>query len=258
MQRSKFSFLTILIVCFLKLPGQVLAALPLAPAMTSYVVDQAKLLKEPSSLAAKLKRIFEAGGPQIAVLTIEDLRGDSIESWSLSVARSWKLGRADKDDGVLIVIAKAERKVRVEVGYGLENRITPPISRDLIHQFMLPEFRVGNFQKGVEGAIYRALEEIPTESKFRQQIPQAWQLSPRAHSWKAGEPISVAMFFLILFLSIFRGSTRQTRGRRYTPVDGFDGEREYWSDNPSNTARVSSSSIGRGGSFGGGGASGSW
>ncbi len=239
-------------------------ALPLAPAMTGYVVDQAKLLRDPDQLARDLEAIFKAGGPQIAVLTIEDLDGEAIESWSLSVARAWHLGQSSKGDGILIVIAKEEREVRVEVGSGLEERITPPIARDLIHKFMLPEFRVGRFQHGVEGAIYRALEEIPNTTEFQKKLPASWQLTPGTNSWASGEPIFVGLFFLILIFSIFRGSTRQTRGRRYSPVDGFDGQREYWSNRPnsynqsSHKPATSTERLGAGGSFGGGGASGSW
>lgn len=243
-----------------------LVALPLAPSMSSQVVDQADLLKRSGELAGKLEQIYNNGGPQIAVLTVDDLGKDSIESLSLSVARSWALGRKEKDDGMLIVIAKKERKVRIEVGYGLEDKITPPIARDLIHQFMLPEFRVGKFQKGIEGAIYRSLEEIG----YTQAAPKAWQITPRTKSWKSSEPIFVGLFFLILIISILRGSSRQTRGRRYTQADGFDGHREYWSNRPSMRPRASndassswgSSSMrgsgGAGGSFGGSGASGSW
>jgi len=95
-------------------------SLPVAPEMTSSVVDTADLLKFPRQLSDKLETIFESGGPQIAILTLKNLDGKPIESWSLAAARQWQLGRAIHRDGLLIVVAKAERKVRVEVGTGLE------------------------------------------------------------------------------------------------------------------------------------------
>jgi len=110
----------------------------------------------------------------VAVLTIPSLEGDPIEDYSIRVVETWELGRAGEDDGVLVLIARDERRMRIEVGYGLEGALTDAQSRRIIDAVMTPRFREGDFDGGVEaavgaisGAILGEPGAIPEESPQR-------------------------------------------------------------------------------------------
>jgi len=125
------------------------------PFLAGRVNDGAGLLSgdERERLEATLAEIERSTGAQVAILTLESLEGEPIEDFSMRVAETWKLGRKDADDGVLIVVAKAERRMRIEVGYGLEATLTDAVASRIIDQTMRPRFRAGDFAGGLEGAV---------------------------------------------------------------------------------------------------------
>jgi uncharacterized protein len=104
-------------------------------------------------LEEELRRIEEEKGAQVAILTIPSLERESLEEYSLRVAETWKLGRGKFDDGALILIARDDRQMRIEVGYGLEPVLTDALSRRILDDVMRPKFREGDFDGGVEGAV---------------------------------------------------------------------------------------------------------
>ena len=125
------------------------------PYLTGRVNDQANLFGESfeGRLEEKLRMLEEETGAQVAVLTIPTLEGDPIEDFSLRVVETWKLGRAGVDDGVLILVARDDRRMRIEVGYGLEGALTDAQSGRIIDHLMAPRFRQGDFEGGVDGAV---------------------------------------------------------------------------------------------------------
>ena len=133
-----------------------LTALALAvPNLTGRVNDYANLISPTAEarIDQLLAKLEQDEGAQAAVLTIDSLEGEQLEEYSLRVVESWKLGRAGQDDGVLLLIAKNDRKMRLEVGYGLEPVLTDLMSKRILDQILRPRFRAGDFDGGVERAL---------------------------------------------------------------------------------------------------------
>lgn len=125
------------------------------PFLSGRVVDEADLLppEAEARLDATLAELERTAGAQVAVLTVESLEGEVLEDYSLRVAETWKLGRRGKDDGVLVLVAEQDRKMRIEVGYGLEGVLTDLESRAIMDNVMRPAFRAGDFPGGIEKAV---------------------------------------------------------------------------------------------------------
>ena len=137
-----------------------LAAAAIAPAaevpyLTGRVVDDAELLSAPAHerVGNLLREQETRTGNQIVVLTVPALDGDRIEEFALKVFDTWKLGRKDRDNGVLLVIVPRERKMRVEVGYGLEGILTDAAASRILQNVMAPHFKAGEFDAGVEQGV---------------------------------------------------------------------------------------------------------
>ncbi|HEX8261655.1 MAG TPA: TPM domain-containing protein [Allosphingosinicella sp.] len=124
------------------------------PALTGPVVDRADLLSpdEEARLARKAEALRREIGPQYVIVTVASLGGRPIEDYSLDLARRWGLGHKDRDDGLMLLVAPAERKVRIEVGVGLERRVTNGYAAQVIEERALPSFKAGRFPQGIEEA----------------------------------------------------------------------------------------------------------
>jgi len=125
------------------------------PYLSGRVVDQAEILSEParSRIADMLQEHERSTGNQIAVLTINGIGAESIEDFAVRVFESWKLGNREKDNGVLIVVAPQEHRMRIEIGYGLEGTLTDVAADRIIRNLMTPRFREGNYDVGVEAGV---------------------------------------------------------------------------------------------------------
>lgn len=125
------------------------------PKLTSSVIDKAKLLsiKEREMLQKRIKKIFSNGGPQIQILTVENVQGLEIEDFSIRVAESWKIGSKEDGNGIIIIVAKEERKVRIEVGDGIEGDLTDYKSNQIIQEKIIPQFKLSRFSQGLQAAI---------------------------------------------------------------------------------------------------------
>jgi uncharacterized protein len=148
------------------------AAADEAPFLTGRVVDNAEVLSGPAraKLAALLKAHETETTEQIVVLTVPTLGGRSIEEYALAVFEAWKLGQKGKDNGVLVVIVPPERKMRIEVGYGLEGRLTDVEAARIIRNVMAPRFKSGEFDAGVEEGVRVILAKLKGETSA---IPDA-------------------------------------------------------------------------------------
>ena len=121
------------------------------PVLKGRVNDYANLLSPAtiSQLESSLRYFEQQESTQIVVLTVPSLEGDSIEDFSMRVAEGWKIGQKNIDNGAILLIAKQEKKVRIEVGYGLEGKLTDLVSGRIIHDIIVPWFKQGNFDQGV-------------------------------------------------------------------------------------------------------------
>lgn len=148
------ALLTCLLICWLGV-AQAFAATPQFPALTGRVVDNAHILSPAATqtLTANLEAFEQKTGHQLVVTTLKSLQGYEIEEYGYQLGRHWAIGRKGKDDGVLLIVAPNERRVRIEVGYGLEGDLTDALSSLIIQRVILPEFRKGDMQTGtVNGA----------------------------------------------------------------------------------------------------------
>jgi uncharacterized protein len=126
------------------------------PFLSGRVVDNAEILQPATrdKIAAMLKAHEQATGNQIAILTVRTLDGEAVEDYAVRVFASWKLGQKGKDNGVLVVVAPQDRKMRIEVGYGLEDKVTGAGSSWICRNVMTPQFKAGDFDKGIaDGAV---------------------------------------------------------------------------------------------------------
>lgn len=245
-------------------------ALPVAaqdirfPPLTGRVVDNAELIPAPAeaALTAKLEALEQATTDQLVVVTLPDLQGREIEDYGYRLGRAWGIGRDDKDNGVLLIVAPNDRKVRIEVGRGLEPVMTDALSTLIIQNDILPAFRDGDFAGGIErgvDAIDRQLRLDPTEA---QAVAQA------AAEQGNGAPVSAIFFILIIFAFLFFSFLGAvTRGGRRRRGSGL-ANATLWaiSEAMRDSGRGGGGSSwgggggfsGGGGGFGGGGASGGW
>lgn len=217
-----------------------------------WVHDEPAVLKPEirQELEALLKAERDSTSNQIAILIVQSLDGDDISAYANRVFRAWKLGQEKKDNGVLFVVALDERKVRIEVGYGLEGQLTDLLASRIIRNEVAPEFRRGNMQAGV---VKGTLAIIRTISGAY----DADGKSNKSSSSGSGIIRLIVIIALIILFSRFRGiGGRGGRGGYWSTggyMGGFGGGSGSWSGGSGGGF-----DFGGGGSSGGGGGSGSW
>lgn len=157
----------LLLCCTLLLfmAGSVHAELVAIPALESRVTDLTQTLSpaEQNQLEAKLANFEQQKGSQIAVLIVPTTQPEDIAQYSIRVAESWKIGREKQDDGILVLIAKSDKKMRIEVGYGLEGAIPDLIAKRIISEVMAPSFKQGDFYGGINNAVDKLMGLIEGE-----------------------------------------------------------------------------------------------
>jgi uncharacterized protein len=155
--------------------GSLRAELVPVPALQHRITDLTQTLTpdQQSQLEAKLAAFEQQKGSQIAVLIVPSTKPEEIEQYSIRVADAWKLGRAKPDDGVLLLVAKDDRKMRIEVGYGLEGAIPDLIAKRIISEIMAPSFRQGDYYGGINNALEQVIKLISGE-----QLPAPAQSKP--------------------------------------------------------------------------------
>lgn len=187
---------TFLLLCLLplgQLPVTAAAEEVAVPALTAHVTDLTGTLtaEQRSTLEARLQALESQKGSQIAVLLVPTTQPESIEQYSIRVVEQWKLGRKKIDDGVLLLIAKADRKLRIEVGYGLEGVLPDVIAKRIIAEDITPHLKQGDFYGGIVAGITRIDAAIQGED-----LP-----SPQQRS-NSGTGIENYLLFLVIFALI--------------------------------------------------------
>ncbi len=221
------------------------------PELKSPVTDLTNTLYDfqIQSLENKLHSFGESHTSQIAVLLIPTTSEESIEEYSMRVAELWKIGSVKNDDGVIIIVAKKDRKLRIEVGYGLENIITDAEAGYIINEIITPSFKNGDFYIGIYNAIERLTGLINGISPSLDEI-----ISDKSKNESGSNDTLIILIIIIIVLFIFKKLTgKSILG---TVILGSNRSTSHKSWGSSSTGR--SSFGGGGGSFGGGGSSGSW
>ena len=135
------------------------------PAMQGRVNDYAGILSSSTirQLEESLKAFEEDQSTQIVVATIPSLEGDSLEEFSIRLAETWKIGQQGLDNGAILLVAKNERKIRIEVGYGLEGSLTDLTSGRIIRNVIVPHFKNGNFDQGIMAGVSAMMDSVRGE-----------------------------------------------------------------------------------------------
>ena len=238
------------------------------PELTGRVVDEAGILDaDTRQQLEKLSADLEAKTThQLVIVTLKSLRGTSIEDYGYQLGRKWQIGQKGKDNGVLLIVAPNDRRVRIEVGYGLEPTLTDAISSVIVQGSILPRFRAGDFAGGVR----RGAEDIAQVlSGDAPEILERAARRPAGQGLSAAEMMIVA-FWIIVALMIIANVMADMR-RRGRPLQRGRAQRtrDWTNYNPVIIGGRSSGGgwsgggggggfSGGGGSFGGGGSSGSW
>ncbi|WP_375611497.1 MULTISPECIES: TPM domain-containing protein [unclassified Bartonella] len=174
------------------------------PHLTGYVNDVAHLLDNATKedLTKKLAALEEKTGDQIVLVTLPTLSGNDIETYSNSLFRTWGLGQKKINNGVLLVIAPNERTARIEVGYGLEGELTDALSSVIINSFMIPNFREGNYQKGIAEAVDAIIKVITeSDSDFTFRIKEKAKIVEEQRKQAEKEEMVInAIMFLAFFI----------------------------------------------------------
>jgi uncharacterized protein len=236
------------------------------PALIGRVVDNAGVIPAATrqNLDAKLKDLEDKSGIQLVVATVKSLQGGDIETFGNQLFRTWKLGEAKKNNGVLLLVAPAERKVRIEVGYGLEGTLTDALASVIIASAIVPRFKTGDYAGGIERGVDGIISVLTTDA-------EEWHAKTRVRA-EDQQSLFDALFPILLFLVvvfIFHYMMRNAGGRSGTlgrgrggtvfiPYGGPSWESSGWGSGSSWGGSGGGGFSGGGGSSGGGGASGSW
>ena len=239
----------------LAIAGAAGAAEPNYPALTGRVVDEAGVLSAStrSGLVEMLAQHERASdGQQVVVVTLKSLQGLGIEDFGYQLGRHWGIGQKDKNTGALLIVAPNERKVRIEVGYGLEGTLTDALSRTIIERDIVPAFKRGDLNGGVLAGTAAILRVLGADASSAQ---------PAAKGWQGNAPLLLPFVINILFVGFFLFLLMRRHGRSgfigYPgPYMGGFGGGGFSGGGGSGGGGGGFS--GGGGSFGGGGASGSW
>lgn len=177
------------------------------PPLTSPVTDLTQTLapEQKAALESRLRDFEAQQGSQIAVLIVPTTQPETIEEYSIRVAEAWKIGRAAPDDGVILLVAKNDRTVRIEVGTGLEGALPDVIANRMISQVIVPHFREGDFAGGINAAITRIIALIEGEP-----LPDPERRSSRPEGLGG---IGNALPLLLMFVFVGSGILRAMLGR---------------------------------------------
>ncbi len=233
------------------------------PPLRGRVNDYAGVMpsNQAQSLEAQLAQLERDTGHQVAVLTIPTLDGEDIEGFSIRVAESWKLGKKGFDDGVILVVAVKDRKLRLEVGYGLEGLLPDAMAKRITADYIVPHFRQQDFAGGIAAGI-AAVDKLLR----KEPLPESARKKPSRNPGLNSFAMLAITFGILGLMGFASASNRQksglwgTRGRRGPTFWGGPGG---WGGGGFGGGGFGGGSdgggfSGGGGGFGGGGASDSW
>ncbi len=234
------------------------------PALTGRVVDAAHVLPPATRTALEAKLAAQEAGvsDQLVVATVPSLQGTDIEDFANRLFRAWKLGQALKNNGVLLLVAPSERKVRIEVGYGLEGILTDAVSSTIIRTAILPSFKAGDMAGGIvkgADAILEILNLDPEEARQRAKDAAGAGATASGDDWEQFIVLAVMVLIFLVIIYLNRRGGGGGRGRRSSWIGAGAGAASgsNWSWG-SGGGGGGGGFSGGGGSSGGGGASGGW
>jgi uncharacterized protein len=265
------SLLVALLAAIILLPAA--QAEPKFPPLTGRIVDDAHLLTpaDKAAIESDLKALEEKSSDQLVVYTTKSLQGYPIEDFGYQLGRAWGIGQKNTNNGVLLIVAPTERKVRIEVGRGLEPQLTDLMTKLIIQNRILPAFKRGDFSGGIRAGVRDIRDTMLGDAEAVKQRAAARPMARKSSDWEAAIPL---IFIIGIFLFVFWAQSRQggqpLSGGRYRR-GGYGGGPIFfpggWSGGGGRGGGGGGGggggdgggwSGGGGGDFGGGGASGDW
>jgi len=231
------------------------------PPLTGRVVDLANIIpvETRSALTSKLADLESKSGIQLVVATVASLEGDEIEPYANQLFRTWKLGEAQKNNGVLLLVAPNERRVRIETGYGLEGTLTDALSKVIISNAITPRFKSGDFGGGITRGVDDIITVLTTDASEWQKRPSL-RLDRQQESSSADGIVPALLIGLIIILIVSPGFRALFFNILFALLSssGSSGRGGYSGGYSGGGGSSGGGFSGGGGSSGGGGASGSW
>jgi uncharacterized protein len=240
------------------------------PKLTGRVVDGANLLDpaQETALTDKLAALEKQSGRQLVVATIPDLQGYDIADYGYRLGRAWGIGDKEKNDGALLIVAPNDRKLRIEVGYGMEGILTDALSSRIIRTAITPRFKAGDYPGGIVAGVDElgTLMTLPPEEA--KALAAAAEKDARKQS-SGGSGFMLVFWMIVIAFIILSMLRRGGKGQRYRggggppvilwgPGDFGSGGGSGWGSGGGGGWSGGGGFSGGGGSFGGGGASGDW
>ena len=243
-------------------PAHTIYALEIPPQPANPVVDLANIINAgvEAKINTYLRELKNKTTAQVAVLTIKSLEGQNLEEFSISIAHDkWKLGLKDRDNGVLLVIALNDRKYRIEVGYGLEGVLPDSLVGDIGRQYLVPNFRKGDYSAGIYSTAVVISNIIASDAGVKiTGLPMVRKRTPETKKRTSGPfgKIISLLFFLVMVIVFIRNP------RSFLAIlllSSMGGRRGHWGGSGGGFGSGGFGGFGGGGGgFGGGGASGGW
>lgn len=236
--------------------------IPKKPKLQTSVYDYANVLSksQEGTLESKLIQYSDSTSTQIVVITIESLKGESINILAANWGQEWGIGQAKEDNGIVVLLSKNDRKIAIQLGYGIEHLLTDALSKRIIENIILPEFRRGDYYTGFDKGTYAVFEVLNGTYQNNQ---------PKKSEGKSQFPIGIIILIVFVLFMIFSKKNKgggNNRGNRNGATDiltaillsragrgGFGGG----SFGGGSSGGGFGGGFG-GGGFGGGGASGGW
>ena len=275
--RSIAELLGVLAACIIMLCASLTPAVaePKFPPLTGRIVDEARIFSadDRQQLEATLKELEGKSSDQIVIYTAPSLQGYEIEDFAYRLGRFWKIGQAGVNNGIVLIVAPNERKVRIEVGRGLEPMMTDALSSSIIQNTILPGFRRGDFPGGIKAGVRDIKDVLLGDAEEVKR--RARSIKPKSKDLGDIVPLIIFAIIFFIFISNFIAQARQSQltssnpnaarrrlgnGRTVVVPGGWGGSGGWsggggWSSGGGDSGGGFS---GGGGDFGGGGSSGSW
>ncbi|MGO9485282.1 MAG: TPM domain-containing protein [Rhodomicrobium sp.] len=267
-----FSYFATLLFALLALALLVSGAYadPKFPPLTGRVVDDAHLLTpaDKAAIEADLKALEAKSSDQLVVYTTNSLQGYPIEEYGYQLGRAWGIGQKGTNNGVILIVAPNDRKVRIEVGRGLEPQLTDLLTSLIIQNRILPEFRRGSFPTGIEAGVHDIKDVLLGDAEaVKERAAKRPAMSRKGQSWSEFIPLLfiVGIFIFVFWAQTWQGGQPLSGGRQgrpgrpgYSPPIFFPGGWGGGGGGSGGGGGDGGGFSGGGGDFGGGGASGDW
>ncbi len=264
---ARFVAVLLLVLASALLIPSYASAEPKFPPLTGRVVDDAHLLTpaDKASLESELKALEDKSSDQLVVFTTPSLQGYPIEDYGYQLGRAWGIGQKGTNNGVLLIVAPNERKVRIEVGRGLEPQLTDLLTKLIIQNTILPRFKRGEFSAGILAGVHDIRDVMLGDAEAVKQRVAARPMGKR--NADDAEALITLIFIIAIFLFVLWAQSQQggpplAGGGRYGRRPGYGGPIFFpggWSGGGGGGGGGDGGGFsGGGGDFGGGGASGDW